>query len=662
MSFLTPWSALLAALIAIPILLLLYFLRLRRQPQTVPSTLLWQAAVRDLQANAPFQRLRLSWLFFIQLLILILLAIALGRPLFGSADAAPGRVILILDSSASMKARLPGLDRSRFDVALDVAQDAIDRLASAGKEPEVMIITAGPSARVVFPPATDLRAARATLQSLTPVDGEAALQPALRLAEAYVSASNGETAAAPAHVIVITDGRPAGDLLQPPEFASVETLNVLEGVEGDHDNVGIVTLAARRDYDDPTLLRLLVGLSNSSVEAQTVALSLRLPQGDPVVRSIEIPPADSEAGIPGEAVVQFDLPDPTVDTAAAPIRLSHSHADLLATDDTATLVVQPVETGVLLVVTPDGAPLSWLQPVLDLMEFERIDHRSAADYNALADLPAPERAARLAGYSLILHQAVAPAFLPDVPTMTFGAAPPILDFERFSAEGDEPLSRRVLAWDRRHPILRDVELAGIVVADPHRLRIPETTAEELLIGQGGPLAAVARVGRTRHLVAAFDLVNTNWPLDVSFAIFMRNAVDVLLGQASDQAGRWFRIGDRVEVTAEAGVESLRLRSEEVDLQVAAEPSGSTVLPPLERVGFYTVEGAIPTDRFLPINLCSPSESNLLPAELVIESAAATGPQPRLSESPREIWRWAALAALGLLLLEWCLYLWVTRSL
>ena len=45
-SFLNPWSAALAAGIAVPALLVLYFLKLRRREMPVSSTLLWRKAIQ----------------------------------------------------------------------------------------------------------------------------------------------------------------------------------------------------------------------------------------------------------------------------------------------------------------------------------------------------------------------------------------------------------------------------------------------------------------------------------------------------------------------------------------------------------------------------------------------------------------------------------------
>ena len=78
--FLNWQAAAIAAAVAIPALLVLYFLKLRRREMPVSSTILWRKAIQDLQVNAPFQKLRRNLLLLLQLLLLLLLILALAKP------------------------------------------------------------------------------------------------------------------------------------------------------------------------------------------------------------------------------------------------------------------------------------------------------------------------------------------------------------------------------------------------------------------------------------------------------------------------------------------------------------------------------------------------------------------------------------------------------
>src|SRR5438270_6928544 len=103
-SFLNPWMAVAAAGIAVPALLVLYFLKLRRRELAVSSTLLWKKAIQDLQVNAPFQKLRRNLLLILQMAALLFLCLALTRPVTFFKPGAGKNTVILIDRSASMNA------------------------------------------------------------------------------------------------------------------------------------------------------------------------------------------------------------------------------------------------------------------------------------------------------------------------------------------------------------------------------------------------------------------------------------------------------------------------------------------------------------------------------------------------------------------------------
>ena len=110
----------LIGLVSLPIIVAFYMLRLRRRDVPVGSTFLWQQLVRDVEANAPWQRLRFSWLLLLQLLIAALIVFAATRPFAVQRSELAANVVMIVDTSASMAAR--DADGPRMDAARAAAR------------------------------------------------------------------------------------------------------------------------------------------------------------------------------------------------------------------------------------------------------------------------------------------------------------------------------------------------------------------------------------------------------------------------------------------------------------------------------------------------------------------------------------------------------------
>src|ERR687890_1033759 len=123
MSFLSPLALL--GLLFVPVVLAMYLLKLRRDEQVVPSTLLWKRLLTDVEANAPWQRLRRSLLLLLQLLPVALLALLAARPFLERPAGLAGDVVVVIDTSASMAAthipsdRLAGAKRQDLEKLSD---------------------------------------------------------------------------------------------------------------------------------------------------------------------------------------------------------------------------------------------------------------------------------------------------------------------------------------------------------------------------------------------------------------------------------------------------------------------------------------------------------------------------------------------------------------
>src|SRR3954466_2898681 len=85
-------------------IIILYFLKLRRRPVQVPSTLLWRRSLEDLHVNSLFQRLRRNLLLFLQLLAVFLAMAALTGPRVRGTTGQGQRYVIAIDNSASMSA------------------------------------------------------------------------------------------------------------------------------------------------------------------------------------------------------------------------------------------------------------------------------------------------------------------------------------------------------------------------------------------------------------------------------------------------------------------------------------------------------------------------------------------------------------------------------
>lgn len=649
MTLLDPTAALIAGLLAGPVLVAWYLLRLRRRPVRVSSTLFWRQAFRDLQVNVPLRWLRASWLLLLQATALALLVLAIGRPALHAEGPAPRRAYLLIDRSASMSATDGEGGVSRLEEARRRAEEVARDLRGLGSRTEVGVAAFAVEPIVLTAPTTSLDAVRRAIRQITPTDQPGDLQAALRLLGALATEERGgEEGTEPPTVLLFSDG--ALDAAEGvPGLGEIRLVRV--GGQAATDNLGIVSLSARRDGQDPSRVRVFARILNAGQEAVTAPVTLTVDGERVETRAVRVPGGASEAVI-------FEILRP----AGGLVTLTIERADMLDSDNAAGLVLAAASRPRILVVSPRGGaidestpeePVWLLTDVLAELAPTSLSRVGVEQYESMGP----------AGAELVVFDRVRPGRLPPVPTMSFGAGLPIEGLTGSVVAGP---AGYVLTWDRAHPVLRDVAMDGVFVGDSVDLSPAERTRGVRVLARAstGPLIVLAEDGSLRRLVVGFEPWKSNWPLQAGFPVFVANAVDFLTLRGEESVGRSFTTAQVATARVPSGTRRAEF-SGPVRVSVAVpEGERSASLGLIERAGVYRadrVEGGDVRegDRVVAVNLLDPAESALTLGEGVrvgtMMARASTG-----APVPREIWAWFALAALALMTLEWLMFAWRSR--
>jgi hypothetical protein len=621
MSFLNLAALGFAALL--PIIVLLYLLKLRRRPQVVPSTFFWQKAVEDMTANAPFQKLRRNLLMYLQLLLLALAVVALARPLMNLAVSDGRSIILLMDQSASMQTE--EAIGTRFDEAIRLAETTI---ANMNDGDSMMLIAFGDSATLVSPFSRDQGELRAKLRSIQPTHERSNLTDAYLLAASL--AANRESA----EILVLSDGALEAVDRTPGRGERVPVRFVKVGLR--EQNVGFASVDLRQAPENPRDFQLFARVVNTGGTPVEAPLEVRNNGKVLGVRNVRIE-GDSHA------TVVYDGSDFEEGT----ILLSLTTDDPLPVDDRAFLVLRrPERTRILTV----GAANYFLEKAI------LFDRELNAEIVAATPAAFDEDAAR--EYDIVVFDSVVPPIAPgeELPPGNYLCINTLPPMPGFDVAAESIVAPPIVDWLSDHPIMRFVELADVAISraldvtlPPNSLVLAETLDEK-------PLIAWVSDGRRNVVLYTFDIFDTNLPLRMAFPLLVSNTLHWLSqGKAATQAALG-QTGAVAEVFAPSEVTTIRITTPDGKTHSYPRPaSGPLPFEETQLSGFYKVEFDGEEQTPLAINLLNEAESNVRPrTELQVEGEAAEG-ETSIARVNTEVWRWFAGAALLLLLLEWWAY-------
>ena len=628
MHFLNPSAFYLLAFI--PIVVLLHFLKLRRQRHVVPSVMLWLEAIEDMKANVPFQRLRNSLLLPLQILFLLIVVGGVARPALRQLGGLSEQSIVIIDTSASMGAT--DLGETRLDVAKAEALKLINQLGANG---QMMIMdTSRPSHNIRQAFTSDTEKLRQAIESLSVVHIPPTLKAVFDSVAIYASVPGAQAAQNPDAVGVVFISDNFGTL---PNSASPIQLQKI-GLGNRTENIGIVQLSVTRALTPPNRYQVLVGVQSFADTPKKFQVQLGI-EGKSFFEdeSIVLPPKET-------ASILFSLDDDErfygqVVTAYLDID------DDLSVDNVAAAILHPPPKWKVLLISDRNQPP--LTAILETDPHVILNQVQTSDYHGTG------------GNDILIFDQFVPNPLPEGNIVFLN---PISGLPFMSTqENSQPI--QIIGQHPTHEVMRDVSLIDLEVKALLQVQLP-LWGVPLVETNQTPLIWLGEQDNQKVVVFAFnpfDLDVSNFAASIPSApILMSQCLEWLGAATSPIQPDLVKTGEPVKIYLEhiSEVERITVQMPNDDIQELQVRDSRTVFTDTTKVGVYTVfVDGDPFGRFAA-NLLNPQESDLSPPQLATDPNVTMDTRPVRSDLPevnREIWAYAAFLALLLLIVEWWVY-------
>ncbi|MBI4715790.1 MAG: BatA domain-containing protein [Nitrospirae bacterium] len=629
-------------LLALPVLALFHLLAPWHRTLHVSSLHLWGESREAGDRSFRWRRFYTNPQFLLQSLAILFLTSALSDPMVEISGKSSARRVLILDTSASMKAV------EREGVRIDLARREALKILEQWKNGKIMVLSAGEVPRVRFSGDSREREKAAwAIREIRAGDTLGRLESAVQTGLEW-KGNRGE-------VVLLTDG------------ASPETLRIRRNHPeviivplGRTDrNVAIVSLELREH--PPGVSALVRNMGRGEEDIRVEALrdeeslgeeSLSLQPGETVPVYFRLPP-DMESGPPFSR-------DPGED-GVIEVRL-HGE-DALATDNRFWVPWPRPERTALLLVTP-GNP--FLERILKANPLWQVTVTAPEAYERTSGIGD--------GFDVVVFDRCPLTAVGSSDSGGRGGVFYLAPRGRTAVSGSEGEEIRIADWREDHPVMRFVEPASLRIRKAAVLT-PPPWAEVLLEGRRFPewnprstgLASGKEIpgvfpliygeesSRGRILVMGFDPSDSDFPEGSSFPIFLLNAV------------RWLQEKDRGEQIPAGSVYRRRVfppqEAKEYrvvnpeGLEERVKPSGGIFrYENTETAGVYRVAESVGEGGVRRFAANVPSDEAAigpleLPETIPAERGANTG-----NETPWKIFLWkpATVLALGVILAEWSL--------
>ncbi len=601
------------ALLFIP-LIMLYFLKLKRPVQAIPSLALWRQVMNDQRVNSPFQRFKRNLLLLLQIIVLGCLVLAAMQPYWGTGASRAKYLPILIDCSASMGALDKQGGTTRLDAAKAEVRKIIDNLLS---DQMVSLIIVNSTGRRLTDFTNNKKLLGSALDLIAVSDAPSRVDDALRLTQALARTYPIERA------LFLTDGNTPStvDLELPFQVT-------LQLVPPGGANIGITELNARRGTERWDVFVRLEGAKIGGGAAKVEFYQDKELLGS---EQVNLDPKESQ-----RLVFRASADKPSQIT----VRVLPERFDSLASDNIAYLEL-PILRPLRIYVDPDLAAFrKALQPLKGV---------------EVLPIPGSTKPKLVNGYDLVITEEVGETVPQAAVSMTVGQIPPELG-KLVKIETDFV---KVVDWQRNSPLLRHVQLGDVQMSENPvsstnvEDRDYEQQAYEILAHAArGPLILHKDRDGKQAFWLLFHTNRSTLPYRVGFPILVSNLVQIAMQQAGLAEVRGQSTGVLPPRTADPSTKYTVVSPDGLRQEVTTGNDGQLGGISAPRVGKYEIQRGLATVTRTSASLLQADETSLQFVDTIQFREISIAASETRQATDKPLWTEFAIAGMLFLALEW----------
>jgi hypothetical protein len=544
----------------------------------------------------------------------ILAALAMARPTWTYFSSKKGNMILVIDTSASMKTRTGS--GARFDAARQKAMELIEK---RDPDQKILIVEAGHKPMIKAGFLDNSNQAKNLVSNLTPSDTSGKLEPAIYLALSFVDPSKEDT------LYLITDGAGedvSGLLKNHPKIRPII-------VTGGNHNIGVTKFRFRQEIERDDHYEIMLEIKNFTASSITCPVHLSI-DGAAIFKKTFTFKAQEKM------LLIFPYTGLISGIAGAKLEID----DDFATDNQSYLSLNAAKDIWVLLVSKGNFFLEKLlnaYPNVKVNSVKKIIPSSWKDQTLRNDIVIVDRMdfpETDKGNFLLID-----AYSPSVPIVKTGHI-------RFPKN---------LVGDLKNPLIANVNVSGLIVEQATKLAGDERLHPVIRSGETGLLYTYEK-GGMRAVLLSFDPAQSNLPLKIAYPVMMSNIINWLNPHKLTFSTLQTVAGEPFDIYLDPQTHIFYTRAPQEKWEKQYASKNPFRYTRTRTVGVYTISEN-DKQRYFTVNLNDESESNI--ASSATEDIRQIPERATASEEvsvQQPLWAALLLVVCTLLMVEW--YVWL----